>query len=340
MTRREFVGGALAAAGAGALGMSAAGAAKPGDIRAVYLSIGTGMWWSEYCEYKGRMIVHEPTWRRLTASIAEKGLNMLVIDIGEAVMWPSHPEISCPGAWSVEKLRAELSRLRSMGIEPIPKLNFSTTHNFWLGEYRWMCSTRKYFEVCDDLVRDITDMFDRPRFLHIGFDEEKALAQGGCDLAIARGHDRWYHDLCEHVRSCEAHGARAWMWSDRGWHDKDFVKRCPKSVLQSNWYYDEDLQGFDPAQANEEFASRLNLLASLDKAGFDQVPCGSNWKSAIQRGSKIKSNRSMLELMRLCRDTIDPSRLKGFLMAPWSTLNEAGEKELQEGIDIFAEAYA
>ena len=69
MTRREFVGGALAAAGAGALGMSAAGAAKPGDIRAVYLSIGTGMWWSEYCEYKGRMIVHEPTWRRLTASI-------------------------------------------------------------------------------------------------------------------------------------------------------------------------------------------------------------------------------------------------------------------------------
>ena len=33
-------------------------------------------------------------------------------------------------------------------------------------------------------------------------------------------------------------GVRAWCWSDKIWHAKDdFLKRMPKSVLQSNWYY-------------------------------------------------------------------------------------------------------
>ncbi len=59
----------------------------------------------------------------------------------------------------MEKLRAELNRLRGMGLEPIPKLNFSTTHNGWLKYYRRMLSTPTYYKVCEDVLRDAYKIF-------------------------------------------------------------------------------------------------------------------------------------------------------------------------------------
>ncbi|MCQ2411194.1 MAG: CTP synthase, partial [Elusimicrobiaceae bacterium] len=44
--------------------------------------------------------------------------NLLLIDIGEAYRYPSHPGLAVPGAWSPEKMRTELKRLRELGIEP------------------------------------------------------------------------------------------------------------------------------------------------------------------------------------------------------------------------------
>ena len=61
-----------------------------------------------------------------------------------------------------------------------------------------------------------------------------------------------------------------WIWSDcYNGHRNEFLRRMPKSVLQSDWYYGGD---FDPKSS---MAARAYL--QLDKAGFDQVPCGSNW---------------------------------------------------------------
>ena len=337
MTRRAFVSGASATVATGLLGGDTAAAGRASEIKAVLLHLGTGMWWTEHNQYK-ELPMHWPSWKRLTESMAAKRLNMVIIDIGDGLVWPSHPEIGYKGALDVETFRGELMRLRALGLEPIPKLNFSTTHNFWLGEARRWCSTSRYYKLCDDLVRDAAEIFDRPRFLHIGFDEEKAGNQGEMDICIARNADLWYHDLEEHVRSAERVGMRTMMWSDRGWHDETFVRRCPKSVVQNNWYYDEDLQGFDPAQANAEFAARLNLFLKLDKAGFEQVPCGSTWRSAIQLGSGIAVNRSIAELIRFGRDNLDPKLLRGFLMAPWEMCNEEGNALSQVGVDVFAEA--
>ena len=336
LNRREFIGGAAMAA-AGLAAKPLFGAAKPAELKSMLLHFGTHMWSGE-AQANKTVLLHYPTWERLTAEMAKKGVNMLLIDIGEALVWPSHPEIALAGAWSVERFRKELARLRGLGLEPIPKINFSTTHNYWMGEYRAMTSSRKYMEVCDDLVRDCAEIFDRPRFLHLGFDEESS-SQGG-ELCIARKGDLWYHDLVEHVRSIEKAGMRAWMWSDRGWHHEEFVKKCPKSVLQSNWYYDEDLQGFDPRQANDEFAARLDLFLAMDKAGFEQVPAGSNWKSAIQKASGVKVNRSMCELVKFARENLDPKLLKGFMMTSWEMTTEKGYALNQEAIDVFAESLA
>ena len=36
---------------------------------------------------------------------------MIVVDLGEGLVYPSHPELSIKGSWTPEKLRTELDRL-------------------------------------------------------------------------------------------------------------------------------------------------------------------------------------------------------------------------------------
>ena len=52
-------------------------------------------------------------------------------------------------------------------------------HNMW-GE---MVTTTPYYNACRDLIRDAAEMFDHPRFLHIGYDEERISHQKGFLMA-------------------------------------------------------------------------------------------------------------------------------------------------------------
>ena len=132
---------------------------------------------------------------------------------------------------------------------------------------------------------------------------------------------------------------RTWMWSDYGWHHDDFVEKCPKSVLQSNWYYDDWMVGFDASKIKIEAPRKIvELFAKLEKAGFDQVPCGSNWKSREMRAAKLPVNDSIKHLVKLCRGCIAPERLKGFMIAPWADCTDASNATNLEGIRLLAEA--
>ena len=259
----------------------------------------------------------ETVWRSITGRMAEVGMNMVVIDLGEAIKYPSHPELWVDGSWEIDRFRKELARLRAMGIEPIPKMNFSAAHDTWLNEYERMLSTETYFKVCADLIRDVAEIFDHPRFLHLGYDEETTAHQSKYKYCAVRQGELWWHDFLWFVKETEKNGMRPWIWSDYVWHHPDlFYKRMPKSVLQSNWYYGAE---FDPAKLGEFAARRVKTYDDLDKAGFDQVPTGSNWSN----------DANFLGTVDYCRRACSPERLKGFLMAPWYfTLPEWESKNL------------
>lgn len=254
----------------------------------------------------------ESVWRILTARMKTAGMNQIVIDLGEALQYESHPELAVKGSWTVERFRAELARLRAMGLEPIPKLNFSTTHNTWLKEYSRQVSTPIYYKVCADMIREVCEIFDKPRFFHLGYDEESAEYNLKYHYVVIRQGDLWWHDFLRLANEVEKQGVRPWIWSDYYWnHPEEYVKRMPKSVLQSNWYYGAP---FDPAK-NKAVKAYLDL----DKAGFDQVPTGSNWSSDVNFKGTVA----------FCQQNLAPERLKGFLMAPWLfTLPEWQEKNL------------
>ena len=280
----------------------------------------------------------DAVWHEETEAARREGLNLVIIDIGEGYAFPSRPELHVNGSWSPDKMRRELARLRKMGLEPIPKLNFSTCHDQWLKEYHSRTSSSAYYEVVADVIRDVAEVFDRPRFFHLGFDEELPHGLRGRRQIVVRKGDLWWHDFFYAVGEVERHGARAVMWSDKICDDRaEFLRRMSKGVLQMPWYYGANFSekeiAWRPELENtlDSWASHGNLAASileLDKAGFDIMPCTSNWSST-------KASDAMV---RFCRDRVNPAHLKGILTAPWAGAFVEDAPKVHEGIRLFAEA--
>ena len=345
MTRKEFLGGAAAFAA-----IKPSFAAKPSENRAVLLHMGMNMWgeWRAPGEPKvegkrytrDEIYFSEDIWKRTIDHAKKRGFNMVVMDLGEFLEYPSHPELAVKGSWSADRMRAEVRRLRSMGLEPIPKLNFSATHHMWLKEYSRMLSTKPYYKVCADVIKDVAEIFEAPRFFHLGFDEEKVENQRKRLVVCVRQNELWWHDLLWFVMGVERLGSRAWIFSDYGWHHPEFIEKCPKSVLQSNWYYNEDAVGYDIDKMTDWFKPKLRLFADLDKAGFDQVPCPSNWRSSKLKASGRNDNSDCAgEVVKYCRANIAPERLKGFMMASWTDCKGEGAFKFNcAGMDQLAAA--
>lgn len=332
--------------------------APTGDIRAVLLHLGRNMWCDYPTEHMGALspesietLTMKPRlsiawsderWRQVVDYAAAAGLNMIVIDLGEGLQYPSHPELAVEGTWSVEKMRAEIKYMNERGIEAIPKLNFSTSHNGWMGDYSHMVSSKPYYRMCEDVIRDVVEIFGGPRFFHIGLDEERAAFQEDqtSQYICARKGEYWWRDFLHIVAEVEKHGARAWMWSDYGWHNEEFYERCPKSVIQQNWFYDEAYGGFDAETNTTSDAVIVKAYHKLEAAGFDQVPCGSNWAGWKRRQLGIGADDVMGKLVQFGRANIASERLMGFMMATWETSVDKDEslQKILNGIDQLAAA--
>jgi hypothetical protein len=277
-------------------------------------------WGLEHVTYDPNLRFEEPFFREATDALVEAGANMLVIDLGDGVQYESHPEIAVAGAWSTDKLRAELARLREMGLEPIPKLNFSTAHDAWLGPYSRMVSTPAYYDVCKDLIAEVIALFDGPRFFHLGMDEETAQHQRHYAYAVLRQHELWWKDLMFYVDQVEAGGSRPWVWSDYIWHHPEaFLDNMPTSVLQSNWYYRAE---FGPE------LERVVAFHQMEAKGYDQIPTGSNWLLP----------ENMERLARYCTQHISPERLLGFMQTPWKPTLASCRANHVEAISCLADA--
>jgi len=244
------------------------------------------------------------------------GVNMIVNDLGEGVQYKSHPELAVRGSWSGEQLRAELAKMRTMGLEPIPKLNFSTAHDAWLGPYARMVSTDAYYRVCADLIAEVSDLFDGPRFFHLGMDEETARHQRNYAYAVMRQYDLWWHDLLFLAEQVEKAHGRPWIWSDYIWEHRDeFLERMPKSIVQSNWYYGSDFS---------ESVGYVNAYRDLESHGYDQIPTGSNWSNAD----------NFTKTVAFAKEHIAPQRLLGFLQTVWKPTLEMERGRHMEALDL------
>ena len=252
---------------------------------------------------------------------------MIVMDIGEAIRFDCCPELAIEGAWSKERAKEEIARLRSMGFEVIPKLNFSTCHDEWMGIYSRMVSTPQYYRVVKDIIKECAELFDTPRFFHIGMDEEGIECQTKYSMAVIRQGDLWWHDfnfICDCVREA---GCRPWIWADYIWdHEEIFLERMPKDVLLSNWYYGDFPEDYS---ASNRCIRAYQLLA---EHGFDQIPTGSNWGM----------DGNLQKTAEFSRRHFNDEHLLGFLQTIWKStvmadmhLHESGIRDLKETKELW-----
>ena len=303
---------------------------------ACLLQLGSNMW-NEQGNTRGRehrsncdaspvLRFDKLLWDSYIDELKASGCNTVIIDIGEAMVFESHPELAVLGSWPQERMKKEVERLRAMGFEVVPKLNFSACHDVWLKDYSRMLSTPIYYQVCADVIHEVCEVF-KPKYFHIGMDEENAQLQRRFDYAVCRQFDLWWHDLYYLVDCVEKENARAWVWSDYIWeHTDEFIAKMPHSVLQSNWYYSGK---FDEDAKN---GIGLRAFELLDKNGFDQVPTGSVWSS--------HQNFSMLT--EYCKEQLaDSPRFVGMmqttwerLAGPWMHLHHIASEELVKSVSI------
>ena len=261
-----------------------------------------------------------PLWDELIDRMADAGVNMCLLDLGDGVRYASHPEIAVKHAWTPRRLRRELGRLRERGIEPIPKLNFSATHDAWLGAYERCVSTDTYYAVCRDLIAEVCDLFDRPRLFHLGMDEETCWHQRYSSYVVVRQGDLWWEDLRRLVHCAEAGGARAWVWSDYLWnHPGAFWRNMPRRVVQSNWYYGSV---FHARRAH------VRAYVDLEKHGYEQIPTGSNFS--------VPEN--FPQTVRYCAARVAPERLLGFCQTSWLPTQQAYRRHHRRALRLVAEA--
>lgn len=297
----------------------------------------------------------DSVWEAAVQTAAAEEINTIVIDLLDGIHYGSHPELALENAWTRQRLKKEIKRLRALGITAIPKLNFSATHDNWLGDYGKMLSTPAYYRVCRELIEEVSLLFNNPRYIHLGMDEESARhAKSGTPSVYRHGALLW-HDLqflCDCVRD---NGSIPWIWSDHMFNNPEEFKAniLPEDIVISPWMYSAikkehytpitsrrayiEYYGREPYKSMnltyvEEEPFVRNFMANAlpaAEAGYDIIPC-------VSTVNKCKYNAG--DTLAYFKENAPEGRVKGYITSPWRALVESNREAVLNDIRIFMRA--
>ena len=292
---------------------------------AVLMHLGSNMWSSkgynpstkdpEDSIYRDELYCQKDIWTKVTAHFPEWHINTLFIDIGEGVILDSHPEIAIKGAWTKSELRSELTRLRGMGVTPLPKFNFSAGHSAWMGDWAYRIGAPEFNRFCKDVIEETIELFDTPEFFHVGLEEEDYESQRNNYIAIVRSPDKKCADANFLFDVITGKGSRPCIWIDTN-TVKSFggVERLsdaiPKNVLLQPWYYHR-IRDCDSIE-DTRICKEAKLIRQLTDLGYEVMPTSSTW--CWHLNSK--------ETMKFCKKHVPDDSIKGFMTASWVFTHE------------------
>ena len=320
-------------------------------IWALYAMLGQNMWWVDH----PKLAFDDEAWDMILESCQKNGINQIVLDIGEGLQYKSHPELAREGAWTHERMTKELHRCREMGIELIPKLNFSATHHMWLGEYRRMMSTSIYYKVCRELITEVAELFETPRYFHIGMDEEgDPQFFKNVDMVHFRQGELIWHDLKYLIDVVKECGSTPWIWGDMCVYNPDEFRAhipCDDVVLQPWIYYAVRREHYTDCMAKPRWESikKDEGVDFVEEAHIWQVMTHEGVK-AMNDGYKTVPTPSNWGDNPWCHDDVvehfinndKNGNLLGFMTAPWkrttfATANHFGDTSRRH-IDFIIES--
>lgn len=299
---------------------------------AVLVHLSMSQWEQKY----ENLVFDDTTWDYILEEAEKTGINTIVLDVGDGIEFGSHPEIASRGAWTHNRLRRELARCEEKDITLIPKLNFATPHDIWLGEYHYMVSTPAYYRVCRDLIHEVYELFDRPEYIHIGMDEEdeKHVRMSAVPLAVYRKDELYWHDIRFFVDCVKEAGAKPWMWSCPLFeHPEEYKKHfAPDEVLLSPWYYNAfRKEHWTPIESREAYVTYYNegeyanmgikyveedpFLVNFRKIALPLLKEGYLYVPSASVCNRCDYNTS--DLVEYFKENAPDNQIIGFITAPW-----------------------
>ena len=324
---------------------------KNNKIWAILVHLNMSMWKEKY----DTLSFDEDIWDYIIEESEKAGINTIVLDVGDGIEFGTHPEIACKDAWTRDRLRKELARCREKGITLIPKLNFATTHDIWLGEYHRRVSTSEYYRVCNDLIKEAYELFEHPEYIHIGMDEEDAKHVMEDELAVYRQGALYWHDIRFFVDCVKDTGAKPWMWSCPLFdHPEEYKEHFDADeVILSPWYYNAfRREHWTPVSSRAEYVAYYNegeyakmgieyveedpflvnfrnVALPLMEEGYLYVPCASVF-------NRCDYNTS--DLVEYFRDNAPDNQVVGYITAPWFKTTAEFKGMFEESFRFMKEA--
>lgn len=285
-------------------------------IKAYLIHLGQNLWKEPIGDpgplsnYSFNMITEDDAWKKITDFVKECGFNTLIIDLAEGYKYETHPELSVIGAWDKIKMKKELQRLRDMGLNPVPKLNFAATHDAWLKDYSHMLSTPTYYKVAKDLIDEVCELFDSPDYFHLGMDEECfefSFYQQKYGFTCVRQGQVFWDDIRFLCKTVEEKGATPWLWGTKYWYEKEeTLLNMPKNAIISSGFYDRLL---NPEQFILFQGPAYESTFKFSEHGFKQVPVCATYNTSINPDDFMATYK-------------DLDGILGFMAAPWFRTRE------------------
>lgn len=295
-------------------------------------------------------------WDYVVEEVAKAGFNTILLEVNDAIEFGSHPEIASEGAWTRRKIRKEIARCRELGIRIIPNFGFSSSHCYWLKEYRRKLSTTEYYRLCNDLIKEAYELFEHPEYIHIGMDEETARHNAAAQYAVYRQKDLYWHDLRFLIDCVTDTGAKPWIWSCPLFRTTEGFQANidPEEVLISPWQYHaapykEHWTRIDSEEQYVKYYSKspykeLNLTyveedpffdmfrekaLPLMENGYDYVPC----MSAFYR-NKYNAH----DMFRYFKENAPDNQIVGYITGTSVTTTWNNKEIFDEAVKYFKEA--
>jgi len=165
---------------------------------------------------------------------AEGGLNLLVVDCADGVKYASHPELERHYTVPMETLRPVIARAGELGLELVPKLNFSQSryhhHNDWFRPHHELFDSDEYWKLAFEIVDELIEEMKPPRFFHIGMDEDHDRSHRQYNAAIWRAHDE-----------LKSRGLRTVIWNDSVCKDHPRAEHHAEKSMQAEADIPKDL---------------------------------------------------------------------------------------------------
>jgi len=177
----------------------------------------------------------------------ESGFNMVILDIEDGVIYSSHPELTRHYSVPMDDLKQFAAKAHELGIEFVPKLNFSRSgrnlHDKWLSPHwsplNFVSVRKEYRQTATDVIDEIIEVCKPQNYFHIGMDEDHHRSVSQYVETIT-----FFHDYLQE------RGLKTVVWNDTSYENRDVIaqvhadkmraaeSQIPKDIVHIVWDYD------------------------------------------------------------------------------------------------------